>query len=329
MNTRFFAICISIMLAALVICFVVGCTSSVTEQGSASDSDSRRETEPAVSEEAAQITEEPTEQPPAEPTAEPEPTPEPTPTVLLHVLSLDPTIDWDNWDPEAYDQYLDDLCDQYYSAEVMDDDEMLDIPYYYDSDVWWPYMYGFGYDTHSFINVYGEIWGYIEQFPDAALRKTSDGRQYLVIGWENGCRWYVFLMYSNGLYFARYGHAVVVKDIHSYEDFKDVKIGDTIDAVCAVDSVAEQYKAWAAECFDEGSEYSASRLREMDRCEANGMPFSSIHYLSDGILVFRYHRNENNEMVISNIIYSEDYILPDAMGLGRDINYRILDIDLP
>lgn len=272
---------------------------------------------------------EPTETPCVtdEPASEPEPTPEPTPTVLLHVLSLDPTIDLENWDRDGYMHHLDELCDQYYSAEVMDDGEVLDIPYYYDSDVWWPYMYGFSYDTHSFINVYGDIWGYIEQFPDAALRKTSDGRQYLVIGWENGCRWYVFLMYSNGLYFARYGHAVIVKDIHSYEDFKDVKIGDTIDAVCAVDSVAEQYKAWAAECFDEGSEYSASRLREMDRCEANGMPFSSIHYLSDGILVFQYHRNENNEMVISNIIYSEDYILPDAMG--RDINYRILDVDLP
>ena len=332
MNARFFAVCISILLTALVICFAAGCTSSIPGQSASGDPSAQRETAaPEVKETPVTETEAPiveTEEPVKE---EPTEEPKPTPVVLIHALWKDPDYDWDSHDDMEYNRRLKELLDQYYAAEPMVDSEPLNIPFYYDSDTWYPYMFGFSYDSVAFVTRDFPLAGLIDQYTMAAFRKTSDKKAYFVIGWENGNRWYSFLKDNNGEFAIREGFSIIINEVHAYDDFKNIKIGDTIDDVCAVDSVAELYKSWAEQAWVEDPEIGHDYLENisfmMKANEEKGAPFSSIHYLSDGILLFQYHRNENNEMVIKNIIYSEDYKLPDM--LGREVDYRILDIDLP
>ncbi len=56
-------------------------------------------------------------------------------------------------------------------------------------------------------------------------------------------------------------------------------------------------------------------------------PCCSIHYLKDGILKIEYAMPEDGKLVISNMIYSQDYKLTGATG--RTLDYRINDLDLP
>lgn len=60
----------------------------------------------------------------------------------------------------------------------------------------------------------------------------------------------------------------------------------------------------------------------------NGYPITTVHYLTDGLLKIEYGQmTENREPVITNIEFSEDYKMTDA--LGREVNYKIFDNDLP
>lgn len=56
--------------------------------------------------------------------------------------------------------------------------------------------------------------------------------------------------------------------------------------------------------------------------DADGYPITTVHYLTDGLLKIEYGQmTENREPVITNIEFSEDYKMTDA--LGREVNYKI------
>lgn len=302
MNARSFAVCISIMLAALVICFAVGCTSSVPEQGSAYDSDARRETDPAISEEAPVITETMTEQPEA--------------VVPLHMVT------------EIADGAIDGIRELIgsFKTAAPDTTSSLDrVPVYYEEDlIGKAAVMTLDYTREACLYYGSGSMGALQEtltcYPGAAFRKCSDDRGYLVYDTETGYRVFILTDKQHG-YGVRVGLPLIVKQALRYDDFKALKIGDTIDDVCAVDPAGELYRG----IFSKYAEYP-DPLAFNDENEF-GYYHSSVHYLSDGILKIEYVMSEDHTIEIRNIIYSEDYILPDSQGYP--INYRILDIDLP
>jgi hypothetical protein len=58
-----------------------------------------------------------------------------------------------------------------------------------------------------------------------------------------------------------------------------------------------------------------------------GDPCVSIHYLTDGILKIRYDMTEDNELIVAETEFSEDYTFIDRRG--DKVNYKIEEVDLP
>ena len=124
------------------------------------------------------------------------------------------------------------------------------------------------------------------------------------------------------LFFSNYrknvdGFPLVINRVMSYEDFKDIEIGDTIDDVAAVDDVTELYK----------KEYSDLNYETAKRGYENGYPPTTLHYLEDGILKIEYEMLEDRTLVVSSITYNEKYWL--TCYDGDLLNYKIEDADLP
>ena len=98
---------------------------------------------------------------------------------------------------------------------------------------------------------------------------------------------------------------------------QSLKIGDTIDKVSEIDSVASFTKIRYSQCSPEEAAKTARR----------GYPLTSIHYLTDGLLKIEYEMLEDRTLAIANMIYSPDYTLNHTVG--EVIDYSIEPIDLP
>lgn len=198
-------------------------------------------------------------------------------------------------------------------------DEQLEVPVYYEG-----YLFdgrivpmGLGIDGGLLFNTGNGNFGAItSEYLQFAIRKTGDGRHdyYVMYDTDTGIRLYNHLEYVS----SRTGIGVLVKRgarLLAFSEFRGLKVGDSIDDVCAVDPLTEFYKKASASYLGDPDYFNCYRM-------------SSMHYLSDGILCIEYELTEQyGTPVIKNMIYSEDYILPSAWGY--DLNYRILDIDLP
>lgn len=57
------------------------------------------------------------------------------------------------------------------------------------------------------------------------------------------------------------------------------------------------------------------------------LSYIAAHYLEDGILKISYTMEDEGELIVASIDYFSDYNMKDC--LGRTINYRIQDSDLP
>ena len=56
-------------------------------------------------------------------------------------------------------------------------------------------------------------------------------------------------------------------------------------------------------------------------------PLSSVHYLTDGILRIEYAMPAEGSIVVANVEFFEDYMIPTADG--KLTSHKIKDIDLP
>ena len=156
-------------------------------------------------------------------------------------------------------------------------------------------------------------------YPTTAMRKRQDGSVYACYATDTGYRMYMNFNTYNRMSTPD-GFPVVVKDVLSYDSFSGLQVGDPIDTVEAIDAVTTLHKKLLLEVWKVNT-VAVKNLAEMNH------PCCSIHYLKDGILKIEYAMPEDGKLVISNMIYSQDYKLTGATG--RTLDYRINDLDLP
>ena len=228
------------------------------------------------------------------------------------------TLDWNNEPWMNFDEVLSKQGSQ------TDTQKKMVVPVYYETDLLFETngMYylnrdaSFHYGLSSLPNDASAI---LAAYPTTALRVRSDQSSYAVYDTDQGNRFFLFFNY-NGKISTTIGFPIVINKLLSYSDFKDIAVGDTIDAVAAIDDVAELYKKTFFEVWQ--LDYvGAKSLSEI------GHPCVTVHYLKDGILKIEYEMLEDQSLVVSNIVFSKDFQIRSANG--KVINYKIEDIDLP
>ena len=173
--------------------------------------------------------------------------------------------------------------------------------------------------TRNFNSLPGSTEGIIRRYPTEAIRQRDKMSRYFIYDTDTGYRLYLFFR-SDDWYHCTSGYPVLIGDQHSYKDFEGLKVGDGIDSVCSIDSVTNLYKTFWLDYIKLNSVAVKYRAD-------HGYPVSSIHYLTDGILRIQYDMPEDGKLVVSDIVYSEIYRLPDF--LGRSVNYAVFADDLP
>ena len=209
--------------------------------------------------------------------------------------------------------------------------EKLDIPVYPDEELFFTPCteLNLGQDYTGFIEfsiILNDLDRILEMFPTDALRKADTGEEYIIYDSEGGYREYIFLRRLQRRTITK-GYYIVIGDMRSYSDFAQLKVGDPIEDVEKIDSVASLFKRQ----FLDVDGYVPETANE---AADSGYPLCSIHYLTDGILKIDYDMLDDRSLVISNTVYSPDYtLLHRDMGddgiIYAPLNYRIEPIDLP
>ena len=131
---------------------------------------------------------------------------------------------------------------------------------------------------------------------------------------------FLYLLGGND-YMAYYGYPVIVSDeLKEYADFADIKAGDPIENVEAVDPLTSIY---IRVIF---GKMKVNKLA-VENLAKIGTPVTSVHYLKDGMLLIEYSMPEEQKLVVSGIRYSADRVFKDC--LGDPVDYTIVDCDLP
>lgn len=160
-----------------------------------------------------------------------------------------------------------------------------------------------------------------ESFPNTAVRVRDENTKYLVYDTDTGYRLFLYNLSSRDVGFI-VGFPIVIKELLPYSDFAELHIGDAMEKVEAIDPVASIYKKHMIETFHMNDPKIASK-KDLD------LPRSSVHYLKDGILKIDYRTTEDGKLVIANMTFNSDYLLPLASGIEPGLCYKICDIDLP
>ena len=183
--------------------------------------------------------------------------------------------------------------------------------------------------------VKGEAWlKFYYHLPINFLRKTGFGQYYTVCKQKGGGYVYIFFdrprtisdysVYDGSqdetnVFF--YGVLYAEKSL-CYDDFRDIKKGDSIDKVAFIDTAAVLPKTlleWDTALY--GPQYHS----------ADGL--SSLHLLTDGILEI-YYTIEDSKLFVDSLAYYEDYMYMSS-GLYRDtgnkayMNLKVLPQDYP
>lgn len=174
----------------------------------------------------------------------------------------------------------------------------------------------FSEDTSARMNDSGAI---MAAYPTSAIRHRDDDSVYTIYDTDTGYRFYLLFSGENE-YVIPVGFPLVVKEKLSYADFSELKIGDSIEQVEKIDSIAGLYKKELTDVFNANSK-GAEGFAKM------GYPYTSIHYFNDGILKIEYTVLEDKYIVISDMEFNKDYQLVSANG--KTVNYKIADADLP
>ena len=156
-------------------------------------------------------------------------------------------------------------------------------------------------------------------FPTETIRQRDDKTAYVVYDTDEGNRLFLFLLSENDYMFYR-GYPIVIGEERAYKDYSDIKVGDSIDKLIAVDPVADIYKQFILVNWE-------MKPASVEGHKKDGTPIVSIHYLKDGLLKYEYSMPEEGKLVISDIEYSKDRVFEDC--LGTSINYTVLNQDLP
>ena len=156
-------------------------------------------------------------------------------------------------------------------------------------------------------------------YPTTALRATPDGNTYCCYGTDTGYRLYLFFDDYNWKTTPD-GFPILVRELLPYQAFQGLKVGESMDAVTAIDPVTALYERQYREIW--GVNTVATRSYAKD-----GYPIATLHYLKDGLLKIDYDMVDDKEFVIDRMEYYEDYVVVGKTG--RTTNYKINELDLP
>lgn len=152
----------------------------------------------------------------------------------------------------------------------------------------------------------------ITMYPDPLVRVT-DGYYYLVYQTDHDTR--LFLFYSTidhqGMFLT--GYPIIMKETLSHKDFSKIKVGDSIEKVRNIDSIIPLYH----EIFEK----RPAVIYESDK--EQGVYFTSMHLLSDGIMRIDYDRKDGDYVII-DVTYNKNFILE---GEYRETCYKIFEQD--
>jgi hypothetical protein len=147
-------------------------------------------------------------------------------------------------------------------------------------------------------------------FPSEAVRRMGDGETiYVMYDTESEGRLFPFFSDVDGYAFAD-GFPVLMKRRLAHEDFRDVAAGDGINSVEGIDPVISSYRVR----FDSMNDVGTENWTKM------GVPPTSVHLLTDGIVKIEYRRDAMLGYVITGILYDEGFV-PE--GFGDKTCYRI------
>lgn len=151
-------------------------------------------------------------------------------------------------------------------------------------------------------------------FPTDAIRQTPDkSGVYAVYDTDIGIRLYLFFSNEKNNYMTLDGFPVIMQKKLSFGDFENIRTGDSIRLVEAIDPIVSQYISF----FDTGTDEA------LEGYAHKGAGAASVHLLTDGILKIEYKRNKD-DYVITNIVYNEDFVLE---GLCGKTCYEISELD--
>lgn len=200
----------------------------------------------------------------------------------------------------------------------------LEIPVYYQDELLFNTngMFALNRDACFYKNLNSspnEASAILAAYPTKALRNRTDGIDYAIYDTDSGYRFYLFFDGDSNLP-KTIGFPIVIKDMLTYDDFRNIKIGDPIPDVEAVDSVTTLYKKTIVDVWKMNAEGAAFLAKE-------GHPCTSIHYLKDGILKIEYTMTKEGDLIVSNIIFDQNFDIRTADG--TKVSHKIEDIDLP
>ena len=264
----------------------------------------------------------PSESPSAEPTASAEPTKQQEP-LEVDEDSYNHVTGWVDGVVENYKEVIEE-------NEESDLTKEIEIPLYDDRELLEGWRDGMGYANyicftpgldsgtfrHSSVSTSHLTEELLAIFPSNAWRDMGDGRKYLMYDTDKGARVFLFFDDSND-YFHYLGFPVIMTEKLSYADMKEIKLGDTMDDVIAIDSSAHYIK----DCLNYAADTWIKRMKEL------GCPTTTVHLLTDGVMKITYERTgekDNYVYTITDIEYHQNF---DINCIEGTFNYKIAEID--
>ena len=196
----------------------------------------------------------------------------------------------------------------------------LEIPVYTDYDLLRPIDWRLDYSEYG-----GTSYAFdytmekmLAKLPTNAVRTRFDGSKYAIYDTDTGYRLYVFFQGYDPYFYAT-GFPLLIKEVHSYEDFASIKPGDPIADVIKIDPIDSRY----VDSYEGKTQYRKS----IHGAAEGGHPIAFVHYLTDGVLKISYDMTEDGRLIVYDMVYSEDYKL--IGNTGELFSYKLFDIDLP
>jgi hypothetical protein len=146
-------------------------------------------------------------------------------------------------------------------------------------------------------------------FPVECIRKPDNANIYAVYKTEEGGVAYLFFEKQHDLKdVLSLTYSIYMKNNLVKSDFDNIKIGDSIEMVCQVDS-------------------SIRLLADKQKSQYGYTTFSTVHLLKNGVIII-YYEKQNEDHIVKSIDFFPDFIVTDKYT-NKIYNCRILSQDYP
>ena len=166
----------------------------------------------------------------------------------------------------------------------------------------------------------------LTRIPKGAIRVIPESNVgYVIHDTDKGVRIFHFFTISEGKADGSgstiTGHVALMSDKLSYSDYKDIKKGDELSSLAAIDPAMQAYADYFYGTFSYA--YGDNVKPMLESRKEYGIPLSTVSILSDGALKIGLDYI-NGKFVVDTIEFSENFTLE---CYGGEICYRIAPVD--